>query len=47
MFDEFNHNKFDAIKNKINNELKRLKESPPIEIPSVSDILNSMEIQSL
>jgi hypothetical protein len=24
-----------------------LKENPPIEIPSVSDILNKMEIQSL
>jgi hypothetical protein len=30
MFDEFNSNKFDAIKSKINNELKRLQENPPI-----------------
>lgn len=36
MFDEFHNNKFDSIKNKINGELKRLKESPPIDIPSVS-----------
>ena len=42
MFDDFNNNKFEAIKNKITGELKRLKENPPIEIPSVSDILNKM-----
>jgi hypothetical protein len=42
MFDDFHNNKFDSIKNKITGELKRLKENPPIEIPSVSDILNKM-----
>jgi len=47
MFDEFNHSRFESIKTKINGELNRLKEKPPIDIPSVSDILNKMEIQSL
>jgi uncharacterized protein HemX len=47
MLEEFHNNRFDSIKNKINNELKKLKENPPIDIPSVSDILNEMEIQSL
>lgn len=47
MFEDFHNNKFDSIKGRISAELERLKESPPIDIPSVSDILSAMEIQSL
>jgi hypothetical protein len=47
LFDDFQNNRFENIRQKITGELKRLKESPPIEIPSVSKILNAMEIQSL
>ena len=47
MFDEFSNNRFHVIKNRIKDELERLKERPPIDIPSVSDILSGPEIQSL
>ena len=47
MFDEFSNNRFYAIQKRINDELERLNERPPIDIPSVSDILSGMQIQSL
>ena len=47
LIDEFHNNKFDAIRMKIEGELKKLKEKSPIEITPVNKLLTKLEIQSI